>query len=82
MKKLGKSKNFNIFKQIYFFGFIILFLGCSDKTWKDFGDSCIQTSESPPLKRVINYTDHDLCDRKLSPRVAPNPRIRKNEGKS
>ena len=52
--------------------------GISRPTWKNHGDSCIITSENPPLKRVINYTDHDLCERKLSPRKAPNPQTRPN----
>ena len=46
-------------------------MGCSEKTWQDYGDSCIQISEKPPLKRLINYTDHDLCGRNLPPRIAP-----------
>ena len=50
--------------------------GSSKPTWKNHGDSCISISENPPLKRVINYTDHDLCERKLSPRKAPNPQTR------
>ena len=50
--------------------------GNSRPTWKNHGDSCILISEDPPLKRVINYTDHDLCERKLSPRKAPNPLTR------
>ena len=63
-------------EKIIFFKIVLILMGCSDKNWKDFGDSCIQISESPPLKRLINYTDHDLCDRKLSPRAAPNSKIR------
>ena len=50
--------------------------GISRPTWKNHGDSCISISENPPLKRVINYTDHELCERKLSPRKAPNPQTR------
>ena len=50
--------------------------GISRPIWKNHGDSCISISENPPLKRVINYTDHDLCERKLSPRKAPNPQTR------
>jgi len=59
-----------------------ILLGCSETTWKDHGDSCILISENPPLKRVINYTDYDLCGRKLSPRMAPNPKTRVQKGKS
>ena len=51
-------------------------LGCSGADWKNYGDSCIIISEKPPLRRVINYSDHDLCGRKLSPRTAPNPLTR------
>ena len=50
--------------------------GISRPTWKNHGDSCIHISEKPPLRRVINYSDHELCGRKLSPRTAPNPLIR------
>ncbi|MBS1255386.1 MAG: hypothetical protein MAG581_01187 [Deltaproteobacteria bacterium] len=50
--------------------------GWNNSSWKNYGDSCINTSEKPPLQRVINYTDHDLCGRKLSPRKAPNPQTR------
>ena len=52
--------------------------GINRPTWKNHGDSCISISENPPLKRVINYTDHNLCERKLSPRKAPNPQTRPN----
>ena len=51
-------------------------LGCGRTVWKNHGDSCIRISETPPLRRVINYSDHDLCRRKLSPRTAPNPQTR------
>ena len=51
-------------------------LGCSGVAWKNHGDSCILISDKPPLRRVINYSDHDLCGRKLSPRTAPNPLTR------
>ena len=51
-------------------------LGCSGADWKNYGDSCILISDKPPLRRVINYSDHDLCGRKLSPRTAPNPLTR------
>ena len=59
-------------------GLVFKLAGCSiNRTvWKNHGDSCIRISENPPLKRVINYSDHDLCERKLSPRKAPNPKIR------
>ena len=59
-----------------------IIFGCAEKTWKDHGDSCILVSEKPPLKRVINYTDYDLCGRKLSPRRAPNPKTRFQKGRS
>ena len=53
---------------------------CTETVWNNYGDSCIKISENPPLRRVINYSDHDLCGRKLSPRNAPNPQVRsKNE---
>ena len=64
---------------LFFLGGLFFELtGCGSikPTWKNHGDSCISISETPPLKRVINYTDHDLCERKLSPRKAPNPQTR------
>ncbi|MEC9460386.1 MAG: hypothetical protein VYD14_04150 [SAR324 cluster bacterium] len=51
-------------------------VGCSETVWQKSGDSCILLSEKPPLRRVINYTDHDLCGRKLPPRIPPNPQTR------
>ena len=60
-------------------GLVFEIAGCGGRPiWKNHGDSCISISENPPLKRVINYTDHDLCERKLSPRKAPNPQTRPN----
>ena len=60
-------------------GLVFELAGCGGRQiWKNHGDSCIRISEDPPLKRVINYTDHDLCERKLSPRKAPNPQTRPN----
>ena len=51
-------------------------VSCSETVWQNSGDSCILLSEKPPLRRVINYTDHDLCGRKLPPRIPPNPQTR------
>ena len=63
-------------------GLVFELAGCGGgPIWKNHGDSCISISENPPLKRVINYTDHDLCERKLSPRKAPNPQTRPNNVK-
>ena len=84
---MQNQKNISCFKQIVsgsilLFQAIILaitvfvFVSCTKNGWKNIGDSCIQLSEKPPLRRVINYTDHDLCSRKLSPRIAPNPQTR------
>ena len=63
---------------VFLGGLFFELTGCGSikPTWKNHGDSCISISENPPLKRVINYTDHDLCERKLSPRKAPNPQTR------
>jgi hypothetical protein len=84
---MQNQKNVSCFK-IFFSGYILLFqaitltitvfvfVSCAKTVWKNSGDSCIQLSEKPPLRRVINYTDHDLCGRKLSPRFAPNPQTR------
>ena len=66
---------------IFLAGLVFELVGCSvsGPIWKNHGDSCISISKIPPLKRVINYTDHDLCERKLSPRKAPNPQTRANK---
>ena len=63
-------------------GLVFELAGCGDKLiWKNHEDSCISISEKPPLKRIINYTDHYLCERKLSPRKAPNPQTRNSKMK-
>ena len=54
----------------------LVFVSCTETVWQNSGDSCIKLSEKPPLRRVINYTDHDFCGRKPSPRIAPNPQTR------
>ena len=82
------KKNFILFKKkvlvkkYFLVALAGILFGCAEKNWKDHGDSCILISENPPLKRVINYTDYDLCDRKFSPRTAPNPKTRVQKGKS
>jgi hypothetical protein len=65
-----------LFQVIIFTITVFVLVSCAKTIWKNSGDSCIQLSEKPPLRRVINYTDHDLCGRKLSPRIAPNPQTR------
>ena len=70
------SSRGNLVKAIIFTSTFLLFISCTVADWKNSGDSCILLSEKPPLRRVINYTDHDLCGRKLSPRIAPNPQTR------
>ena len=79
----NKGKLINVCKFLMITVFLaVLFYelnGCgssSKQIWKNHGDSCISISKTPPLKRVINYTDHVLCERKLSPRKAPNPQTR------
>ena len=58
----------------------LVFVSCTETVWQNSGDSCIKLSEKPPLRRVINYTDHDLCGRKIPSRIPPNPQTRaKNE---
>ena len=62
---------------VFVAGLVFELAGCGGRpVWKNHGDSCIRVSETSPLKRVINYTDHELCERKLSPRKAPNPQTR------
>ena len=70
-----------LFLAMIFSTMTYILVGCTENTWENHGDSCILTSENPPLKRVINYTDHDLCGRELSPRFAPNPKTRINTEK-
>ena len=82
----GKNNRFIIlFKKLpirrYFLKMIFVVvattvLSCNRAVWKNHGDSCILISEKPPLRRIINYSDHELCGRKLSPRIAPNPLTR------
>ena len=76
LKKLPSVCRF-LLSTVIVAGLVFELAGCGGRPiWKNHGDSCISISEKPPLKRVINYTDHDLCERKLSPRKAPNPQTR------
>ena len=78
LKKLLSACRF-LLSKVIMAGLVFELAGCGGRPiWKNHGDSCISISENPPLKRVINYTDHDLCERKLSPRKAPNPQTRLN----
>jgi len=65
-----------LFQAIFLTITSLVIVSCTETVWQNSGDSCIQLSEKPPLRRVINYTDHDLCGRKPSPRIAPNPQTR------
>ena len=81
LKKLLSVCKF-LLNTVFVTGLVFELAGCGGgPIWKNHGDSCISISENPPLKRVINYTDHDLCKRKLSPRKAPNPQTRPNNVK-
>ena len=82
LKKLLSVCKF-LLSTVFVAGLVFELAGCGGGApiWKNHGDSCISISENPPLKRVINYTDHDLCERKLSPRKAPNPQTRPNNVK-
>jgi len=73
LKKLPISR---YFRKMIFVAVTTTVLGCNRAVWKNHGDSCILISEKPPLRRIINYSDHELCGRKLSPRIAPNPLTR------
>ena len=54
-----------------------LLTACSEATiWSDKGDACVHESEKPPLRRVVNYSDNTLCQRKRPARTPPNPRVR------
>ena len=78
LKKPLSVCNFILYT-IFVAGLVFELAGCGGRPiWENYGDSCISITENPPLKRVINYTDHDLCERKLSPRTAPNPQTRPN----
>ena len=71
MSKFGF--NFSFFIAIVFS--VIVLGGCATH-WQHQMDSCTFESADPPLRRVINYNDHGLCDRALAPRTPPNPRVR------
>ncbi|HCP32901.1 MAG TPA: hypothetical protein DIT94_00865 [Deltaproteobacteria bacterium] len=70
----------NIFKAIRIAGVMIFSIsfafGCTTQTWENQGDSCVFTASEPPLRRVVNYRDHDLCNRKPAARTPPFPRVR------
>ena len=52
--------------------------GCSSPTvgWVEVNDSCIFESETPPLRRVINYIDTELCDRQPIAKKKRQKRLR------
>lgn len=48
--------------------------GCSAIPWNQQSDSCVRESLLPPLRRVVNYADPNLCHRPLKPREEiPSP---------
>lgn len=54
-----------------------LLTACSEATlWSNQRDACVYESAKPPLRRVVNYSDNTLCQRKRPPRTPPNPRVR------
>ena len=81
INKIISGRRFFI-QAIFFAATFSVLVSCAETVWKNYGDSCIQISENPPLRRVINYSDHALCGRKLSPRDAPNPQIRPQNEKN
>lgn len=45
------------------FGLFVL-AGCGEKNvWRRSADVCIKESEEPPMHRVTNHVDRDLCSR-------------------
>lgn len=56
---------------------IVGMAGCaSDRLWVEARESCIFESEMPPLRRVINYADPELCDRQTIVNKKKQKRLR------
>jgi len=54
-----------------------LLTSCSEAPlWSNQGDACVYESTKPPLRRIVNYSDNALCERKRPARTPPNPRVR------
>ncbi|MBF0278192.1 MAG: hypothetical protein HQM13_10390 [SAR324 cluster bacterium] len=69
----------------YFFNRTVLFFlgcwvgatGCTQTTnWVESNESCLFESESPPLRRVVNYSDSELCDRRPIAKKKRQKRLR------
>lgn len=53
-------------------------VGCNSSApqWTQAEESCIYESENPPLRRVVNYSNPDLCDRHAPEKVKRHQRLR------
>lgn len=62
------------------FPFILLFIfGCSSNNtekWIETKESCVYESKTPPLRRVINYENPDLCKRQTVVKKKKQKRLR------
>ncbi|MBF0286339.1 MAG: hypothetical protein HQM14_00860 [SAR324 cluster bacterium] len=47
-----------------------------DRSWAKAEDSCIYESDSPPLRRAINYVDTELCGRRVLEKKERKKRLR------
>ena len=58
--------------------FLVMF-GCSNNNsekWMEAKESCVYESETPPLRRVINYENPDLCSRQTLVKKKKQKRLR------
>jgi len=58
---------------------LLSMFGCSDNTtekWMETKGSCVYESVTPPLRRVINYEDPELCKRQTTVKKKQQKRLR------
>ncbi|MBI4082738.1 MAG: hypothetical protein HY423_09020 [Candidatus Lambdaproteobacteria bacterium] len=52
---------------------LVALAGCA--TWKPVGAACVRESRDPELRRVVNYTDPELCGRTVKERSSVHLRV-------
>jgi len=65
--------------RLFFPCLLFAILGCSNNSsekWMKAKESCVYESKTPPLQRVINYENPDLCKRETIIKKKKQKRLR------